>query len=98
MRGGEKTGLPSMLMLRSLSPSDILILTLVYRDGHTLREAGRILGVDASTVSRRAKGVRNQMYQALLAEGSARYDLDAEAVATLVRQGAWAAAFEGEDP
>jgi RNA polymerase sigma-70 factor len=73
-------------VLAGLPPAQELVLRLVYWDGLTLREAGRVLGVDFSTVSRRLKSAREHVLRELRARSRQEYGLSAEALGELVAQ------------
>ena len=50
-----------------LDERHVLVLTLLYRDEMTLREAGRVMDLDFSTVSRRAKAARSALRERICA-------------------------------
>ena len=79
---------------RGLAGRHAVVLSLVYRDGLTLREAGRIMRLDYSTVSRRAKVARRALHEAMVRLGAERYGLAEPAVAALFADGAPGAEFE----
>lgn len=70
--------------LASLEPRHRLVLALVYWDGLTLREAGQVLGIDFSTVSRRLKSAREAVGKAIRQVSRQRYGLPPEALAGLM--------------
>ncbi|MBM4321137.1 MAG: sigma-70 family RNA polymerase sigma factor [Deltaproteobacteria bacterium] len=72
--------------LDSLDPRHRLVLELVYWDGLTLREAGKVMGLDFSTVSRRLKLAREAVHKAIRLLSRRSYGLAPEAVAGLLEQ------------
>lgn len=86
--------------LRSIHDRHGLVLALLYRDGLTLREAGRVMDLDFSTVSRRAKAAREALHAAMLDLAQTRHGLAGEAAAALFTDGGAGASFaasEGAD-
>ena len=69
------------------------MLSLLYRDGKTLREAGRVMRLDFSTVSRRAKAARAALRKRIEALAAERMGLRPREVAELFGEGADAAVF-----
>lgn len=81
----------------SLEGPHALVLSLLYRDGMTLREAGQVMRLDFSTVSRRAKVARGALREALERLADERLGLPAEELAGLFDAGGDAAAFASSE-
>ena len=81
------------LAFSALEGRHALVLTLLYRDGLTLREAGKVMKLDFSTVSRRAKAARRALRAVMERLGEERLGLSTEDVAAVFAEGADAASF-----
>ncbi len=79
--------------LAGLDQRHMLVLTLLYRDEMTLREAGRVMDLDFSTVSRRAKSARRALQAGMTTLAKQRHGLDEGAVADLFIEGGGGASF-----
>jgi RNA polymerase sigma factor (sigma-70 family) len=77
----------------NLNERHVLVLTLLYRDEMTLREAGRVMELDFSTVSRRAKAARTALQERMTTLAKERHGLEDGAVADLFIDGAGGASF-----
>ena len=78
---------------RALPERHVLVLTLLYRDGMTLREAGHVMGLDFSTVSRRAKAARKALQEVMTNLAKERHGLEDDAIAGLFLEGAGGTSF-----
>jgi DNA-directed RNA polymerase specialized sigma24 family protein len=81
--------------MSQLEPRHLLVISLLYRDDLTLREAGRVMYLDFSTVSRRAKAARSALRSAMTALAEARWGMSEEAVSRMFVDGAAGASFQG---
>ena len=76
-----------------LDERHVLVLTLLYRDEMTLREAGRVMDLDFSTVSRRAKAARKALQERMTTLARERHGLDDGGIAALFIEGGAGASF-----
>ncbi len=76
-----------------LDERHVLVLTLLYRDEMTLREAGRVMALDFSTVSRRAKAARKALQERMTTLARERHGLEDGAIADLFIEGGGGASF-----
>jgi len=79
--------------LGQLESRHLLVIRLLYQDSLTLREAGRVMDLDFSTVSRRAKAARGALRSAMTALAEARWGMSEEAVSRMFVDGASGASF-----
>ena len=79
--------------LGALDSQHILVLSLLYQDGLTLREAGRIMDLDFSTVSRRAKAARAALQKRMRTLAREAHGLSDDEIADLFTSGASGASF-----
>ena len=77
-----------------LEPHHRLVLRLLHGDGRTLREAGLVMDLDFSTVSRRAKTARTALRIKLEALARDKYDLSQDGAQDLFLSSSSAASFE----
>ena len=88
--------------LEELEPRHRLVLRLMYWDGLTLREAGRVMGLDYTTVSRRAKNARQALRKKLQRISRKRYGLGREGLSSLMEHVSSVVGFDprqvGEEP
>ena len=91
----ELTGRLFSEAMGQLEPRHLLVINLLYRDDLTLREAGRVMDLDFSTVSRRAKAARAALRATMTALAEDRWGLSEEAVARMFVDGAAGASFQG---